>query len=167
MTVIRALDPGSSQSAWLDYDTEKGRPVAFGIEPNGELLTMLRGRTNHGRVPGVDVLVIEKIEGYGMAVGAEVFETVYWSGQFAEAAQGPQGRESLPRTDVARLGRKAVKVNVCGSTQAKDANIRQALIDRFGGTPAIRKGGVLYGISKDVWAALGVAVTYADQEADR
>jgi hypothetical protein len=33
-----------------------------------------------------DVVVIEKIESYGMAVGAEVFDTVWWAGRFAEAA---------------------------------------------------------------------------------
>ncbi|HET6477318.1 MAG TPA: hypothetical protein VFH93_14740 [Thermoleophilia bacterium] len=48
----------------------------------------------------------------------------------------------------------------------KDANIRQALLDRFGGPAAVgRKAapGPLYGIARDVWSALAIAVTYTIQ----
>jgi len=58
-----------------------------------------------------------------------------------------------------------VKLHLCGSARAKDTNIRQALIDRYGGSAAIGKKaapGPLYGVSKDVWSALAVAVTAAD-----
>ena len=58
-------------------------------------------------------------------------------------------------------------MHLCGNNSAKDSNVRQALIDRFprsggGKTPQIgTKGdpGPLYGIKKDEWAALGVAIT--------
>ena len=66
------------------------------------------------------------------------------------------------------LPRRAVKLALCGDSRAKDANIRQALIDRFGGSAAIgRKAapGPLYGISRDVWSALAIAVTYTLAEA--
>ena len=66
---------------------------------------------------------------------------------------------------ISRIGRKAVKIHLCGSMRAKDPNIRQALIDRYGGSSAIgRKAtpGPLYGVAGDVWAALAVAVTHAD-----
>ena len=101
-----------------------------------------------------DVVAIEKVESYGMAVGAEVFDTVFWSGRFAEAASS---------ATVVMLPRRVVKLTLCGDSRAKDANIRQALIDRFGGSAAIgRKAapGPLYGISRDVWSALAIAVTY-------
>jgi hypothetical protein len=104
-----------------------------------------------------DVVVIEKVESYGMAVGAEVFDTVLWAGRFAEAAH---------RVPVVLLPRRAVKLALCGDSRAKDANIRRALIDRFGGQAAIgRKAspGPLHGISRDVWAALAIAVTYSIQ----
>ena len=61
------------------------------------------------------------------------------------------------------LPRRAVKLALCGDSRARDANIRQALIDRFGGSAAVgRKAapGPLYGISRDVWSALAIAVTY-------
>jgi hypothetical protein len=98
-------------------------------------------------------------ESYGMAVGAEVFDTVLWAGRFAEAAR---------RVPVVMLPRRAVKLALCGDSRAKDANIRQALLDRFGGSAAVgRKAapGPLYGISRDVWSALAIAVTYSMQSA--
>lgn len=146
MTTILAIDPGSFQSAWLQYDGT--RPGAFGITANRVLVKALRT----GGLP--DVVVIEKIESYGMAVGAEVFDTVFWAGRFAEAAE---------RVPVVMLPRRVVKLTLCGDSRAKDANIRQALLDRFGGSAAVgRKAspGPLYGISRDVWSALAIAVTY-------
>ena len=146
MTTILAIDPGSSQSAWLQYDGT--RPGRFGIAANDVLVRALRT----GSLP--DVVVIEKVESYGMAVGAEVFDTVLWAGRFAEAAH---------RVPVVLLPRRAVKLALCGDSRAKDANIRQALIDRYGGSAAVgRKAapGPLYGISRDVWSALAIAVSY-------
>ena len=56
-----------------------------------------------------------------------------------------------------------VKMNLCHSAKANDADIRQALIDRFG--PGKQKAiglkgspGPLYGVSKHCWAALALAV---------
>lgn len=151
MTIL-AIDPGPFRSAWLVLGP-RGGVRASGTWANAELIEAIRGRRF---IEEVDQLVIERVEGYGMPVGAEVFETVFWSGRFAEAAHP---------LAVERLGRKAVKVHLCGTTRAKDSNIRQALIDRYGGSTAIgRKAtpGPLYGITGDVWAALAVAVTWAD-----
>ncbi|HEX5015115.1 MAG TPA: hypothetical protein VFV72_13265, partial [Candidatus Limnocylindrales bacterium] len=147
MTSVLAIDPGSAQSAWLRFDGD--RPHGFGITANDVLVRALRS----GGLP--DVVVIEKVESYGMAVGAEVFDAVLWAGRFAEAAH---------RVPVVMLPRRAVKLALCADSRAKDANIRQALIDRFGGSGAIgRKAapGPLYGISRDVWSALAIAVTYS------
>jgi len=148
---ILAIDPGSERSAWLVWS---GTVEAFGIADNTDLLADLY-RREYGLLAAV---VIEKIESYGMPVGAEVFATVHWSGRFTEAAR------PVP---VTQLPRRAVKLAICGDTRAKDANIRQALLDRFGPDAVGRKGapGPLYGISKDVWSALAIAVTYAGEPA--
>jgi hypothetical protein len=71
--------------------------------------------------------VIEKVESYGMAIGVEVFDTVLWAGRFAEAAH---------RVPVVMVPRRAVKLALRGDSRAKDANIRQALIEGFGGSTA-------------------------------
>ena len=51
MTSILAIDPGTSQSAWLRFDGS--RPQGFGITANGVLVRELRS----GGLP--DVVVIE------------------------------------------------------------------------------------------------------------
>jgi len=101
------------------------------------------------------------IASYGMAVGREVFETCLWIGRFMECARDPEAVNLVYRRDV--------KLHLCGTSKAKDANIRQALLDMFprtggGKTPQVgTKGqpGPLFGVSSHAWAALGVAVTAA------
>lgn len=146
---VLAIDPGPERSAWIVWAA--GRVTRFGIDPNDIVLEMLRYGPDD-----FDVAAIEKVESYGMPVGAEVFETVHWSGRFEEA---------LRPTPVIRLPRMAVKMALCHDSRAKDPNIRQALLDRFGGKTAVgtkRAPGPLYGIHGDLWAALAVAVTYCD-----
>ena len=72
-----------------------------------------------------DLLVIEMIASYGMAVGQTVFETCVWIGRFVEIA-------SFNNIKFEYIYRKDEKMNLCYSMKAKDRNIRQALIDRFG-----------------------------------
>lgn len=146
--VTLAIDPGTHQSAWVVFDGV--RPTRFGTTDNERLLGLLRDLTV---LPAPPTVVIEKVASYGMAVGEEVFETVRWAGRFEQAAQP---------APVVRIPRLAVKLALCHDSRAKDANIRRAVIDRFGGDAAIRKGGVLHGVSKDVWAALAVGLTYQD-----
>ncbi len=147
---LYAIDPGTEQSAFvlMDADGCRGRIVT-----NNMLVEYLRSdladRGAH--------LVIEQVKSFGMAVGADVFETVFWSGRFAEAWEAGGGTLS-------RIGRLDVKIALCGSARAKDANIRQALIDRYGGPAAIKKGGPLYGIKSHLWAALAVGVAYQEQQ---
>lgn len=143
---INAIDPGPEHSAWVTYDGV--RPTYFGKIVNSVVLGRLRVLT------GDSPLVIEQVACMGMAVGAEVFETVFWSGQFVEAWGG----------EWHRLKRHEVKMHLCGNVRAKDANIRAALIDKFGGKErAIGKKkspGPLYGLAGDCWQALALAVTW-------
>jgi hypothetical protein len=153
--IVLAIDPGSTESAWLVYNGATGGIRAHAKTTNEQLLEQLRV----GPSPDVDIVVIEQVESYGMAVGREVFDTVWWAGRFTEAAQP---------TPVVQLPRRAVKLAICHDSRARDANIRAALLDRFGGSAAKgtkRSPGPLYGIAGDVWSALAIAVTYADQEA--
>jgi hypothetical protein len=145
---ILAIDPGPEQSAYVDF---RGRVVDHGILPNDELINMLIGETRVSQT-----LVIEQVAAMGMAVGAEVFETVFWSGRFVEAWGGEWDR----------VKRHEVKMFWCNSTRANDSNIRTAVIDRYGGKhKAIgnkRSPGPLYGISRDRWQALALAICYSE-----
>ena len=154
MSII-AIDPGTEQSGWCVYDGET--VIHSGVMPNEEMLVYLQ-RGNF-KINGYQ-LAIEMIESYGMPVGREVFETCVWIGRFKQAWHAPDAVSMVYRSDV--------KSHLCGSAKAKDANIRQALLDMFpatggGKTPQIgTKGnpGPLYGVSSHAWAALAVAVTY-------
>ena len=152
MTVVLAIDPGYEQSAWLVYNPATRGIRSFAITPNERLVRELRAELS----ADVEAVAIEKIESYGMAVGREVFDTVWWAGRFAEAVH-PTPTYQVPRREV--------KLELCADSRAKDANIRVALLDRFGGVDAAvgRKAtpGPLYGVSRDVWSALAVAVTWA------
>ena len=55
------------------------------------------------------------------------------------------------------LFRKDIKIHLCGTMKAKDANIRQALIDKHGKVGTAKNKGPLYGISSHLWSALAVA----------
>lgn len=146
--MVIAIDPGPEISAVLVWDGRATYKNMVYCRENQWVLDWLKG-PNH-RWP----LVIEKVASFGMPVGAEVFETVYWSGRFAEA----YGADSTHR-----ITRIEVKNYLCHSSRAKDGNIRQALIDRFGVVGTKKTPGPLYGISLHLWAALAVAVTWHDQ----
>lgn len=150
---LLAIDPGNSLSAYVILDTETRHLDRKGKVPNETMRGILKSP-----VVTFDAVVIEQIAAMGMAVGAEVFETCVWSGRFIERAVERQ----VPWH---RLKRNEIKIHLCGSMRAKDPNIRQALIDRFGGSAAIGKKktpGPLFGVSNDVWSALAVAMTWAD-----
>jgi hypothetical protein len=149
---ILAIDPGTTQSAWVVW--ADGSVANRSIEPNADLLARLRDR--RAAISWADVAVIEQVASYGMPVGAEVFETVRWSGRFEEA---------LHPTPVVQLTRKTIVLHLCNSPRATDSNVRRALMDKFGGDASIglkRSPGPLYGFHADLWAALAVAVAYAE-----
>ena len=149
--MILAIDPGSSESAWVRWDKKNLDKPLFDFlkEKNDIILSALRLDTFE-----VDSIVVEMISSYGMPVGKEVFDTCVWIGRFIEASRLP----------FRLIYRRDVKLFLCNSMRAKDTNIRQALIDKFEPNlkPKERPKGILKGVSKDVWAALAVAV-YASE----
>lgn len=153
---ILAIDPGNVESAYVILDgktiVEKGKVF------NQEMLDLVE---HHGSLLSgpelVDACVIEMIASYGMAVGKDVFETVFWIGRFFQAfSRGGRRCE--------RIFRMAVKMHLCHSSKAKDGNIRQALIDKLGAPGTKKFPGPTFGVSADIWAALGVGITWLETE---
>lgn len=141
--MILSIDPSDTRHAWAL------------VAPGPQLLA-------HGRdldrdplpdIGGADV-VIEMIASYGMPVGANVFDTCVNIGRLLSRFPGAR-----------RLTRCEVKLSVCRVTRASDPHVRQAVIDRFGGPAAIRRGGALRGVAGDTWAAVAVALAAMDPEA--
>ena len=145
--MILAIDPGNVESAYCLIDTETYKPIEFGKVGNAQMLMKLKELE-------YDVLIVEMIASYGMAVGASVFETCVWIGRFIQARKCPNFQY---------IYRKEEKMNLCNSMKAKDSNIRQALIDRFGDVGTKKEPGWFYGFKKDIWAAYAVGITFLDK----
>jgi len=165
---VLAIDPGTTESGWVLYDTETECVVHREISDNCDLLHYMEvGDFRSGQLKA-DHMAIEMVASYGMPVGASVFETCCWIGKFECAFAFGHELDSRPSS---RIYRKDVKLHLCLDSRAKDANIRQALIDRFSGGQGKRVAiglkaspGPLYGFKSHMWAALAVAVTWADKE---
>jgi hypothetical protein len=126
---------------------DQAKIVDHGHLPNAEIRQILIGRE-------YDRCACEMIASYGMAVGSSTFETCVWIGRFSEIA----------RVDVELIFRKDIKLFLCGTMRAKDANIRQALLDLIGPQGTKKTPGPTYGIKSHTWAALAVAVYAAQQK---
>ena len=158
MTRLLAIDPGNTESGWVIIDTVDCRPIEFGKTENRELYTRLSRDTD------LDAhVVIEMVASYGMAVGAEVFETCVWIGRFDSLMHDLRGQWSE------LVKRQPVKLHHCHTAKAKDSNIRQAVVDRFApGQPNHGKGtktdpGWFHGFRADIWQAYALAVYAADE----
>jgi hypothetical protein len=162
---VLGLDPGPTESALVVWDCQEQRAHASRFLGNEDMLRFLSGWSDSlWRTVGVAVpagserlieapLVIEEVVSYGMPVGKEVFDTVYWSGIFAHA-YGLNLVHLLPRLDV--------KLHLCGNSRARDSNIRRALLDRFpAGTKA--NPGPMHGITGHMIAAAAVAITWSER----
>lgn len=146
--VILAIDPGTEQSGWVLFKASSDPCViGSGVVSNAEIFYLIQ---NANRSPGL-VVAIEMIASYGMAVGKDVFETCVWIGRFQQACASPGA--------VRLVYRKDVKMYLCGTPRAKDANIRKALIDLLGPQGTKKAPGPTYGVKSHAWAALAVAVT--------
>lgn len=161
---ILAIDPGNEYSGFVIIDGRKN-VIDKGKLDNKSLMKLIADL-----FPQPDYLAIEMPASYGMAVGRTVFDTCVWVGMFSMLV-GPYKTYKVYRKSVNKLhGIDSVAMHLCRSTRAKDSNIRQALIDMYpptggGKTPQIgtkKQPGPLYGFSADMWAALAVAVTFAD-----
>lgn len=147
--LVLAIDPGNEKSAYVMYNPETKRISEKNILNNLEILPIITSIR-------YDKLAIEMIASYGMGVGKTVFETCLWVGRFIQAG--------YPYHEAYLIYRKDEKMYLCHSMKAKDGNIRQAILDLYGGKDVAlgnkKRPGPLYGVSKDIWAALAVAITY-------
>ena len=159
MTWILAIDPGSEQSAVLRYDVVHHTVDCAGILKNPEALEWLDATEG-------DVLVVEDTKAYTLPLKAgkgaffpeQVRVATFWAGRFVERWGGAY---SL-------MDRRRVKQLLCGVTTVGDAQVRDAILDRFGGTRqraigTVKQPGPLHGIKRDLFAALAVAIAYCEE----
>lgn len=149
--IILGIDPGPEKSWWVKWDTKEKRIIDKGVCLNAKI--PLSYQNNIGMV------AVEDIQCFGMPVGKDVFETAKAIGRFLEKAENEH-------TSITQVPRREIKLHFCDTTRAKDSNIRQAIIDRFGGKEKaignIKNPCVLYGVKKDLWSALALCLWYED-----
>ena len=159
--MIFAIDPGNIESAYVCIDRKTQKPVRFGKIKNEELRDLLTEIMTESEELAFYMEMIGHY-GTGMPAGKTVFDTCVWIGRFLETIEVQQG------TTATLVLRPTVKTHLCGSARAKDANVTQALVDRFApGQSNFGKGtkanpGWFYGFSKDVWQSYALAVYAAD-----
>ena len=150
MSIILAIDPGTTQSGWVLYCTQSRCVHASGTHLNHEVLRTIEETY-------ADNLAIERFEARGMPMGEDSIETVIWTGRFVQAWRLPDS--------VVLVKRREVKSHLCGSSRAKDPHVRQSIIDSIGAPGKKSNPGPTYGVTSHAWAALAVAVTAAEKTA--
>lgn len=150
---LLAIDPDPNGGSWVFVDQD-GK--LFGYAWRDSIDNIVETEMQW---PFLRHTVVEDLQSYGMPVGASVFDTAKMIGEMRRGA-----RVALLHFHLS-LTRPKIKTALCGTPRAKDANVRAALIDLYGGSREIAIGrkatpGPLYGVSKDVWAALALAVVW-------
>lgn len=158
MNTYLAIDPGSEQSGWVVYDSRHNKILNSGFQSNTEIAFSLREGGFTATMEPLHHCAIEDIASYGMAVGKEVFRTCKWIGRFSETWYQASGIEPI------EVERRLIKLHHCHSSRATDANVRQALIDRFGAPGTKSKPGFTYGLKAHTWQAFALSVYAADTE---
>jgi len=141
--IIIGVDPGNKETALVVIRDGKILDHFYGA--NDEALEILK-ELDHCHFKPCFEIYCEMIASYGMPVGKSIFDTCLFIGRIIEA---------LP--SVKLITRNVVKNAICNSSKAKDANIRQALIDIYGEVGTKKNQGGTFGMSGDKWAALAVA----------
>jgi hypothetical protein len=156
--IIFGIDPGTVESGYVMFNSENIQVVGSGVVGNEELLQM-------SSWDDANIVCIEMVASYGMPVGQTTFETVLWIGRFVQYSVSKDIEYQL------LYKKKDINPTLCFSNKAKDANIRQAILDLFpatGGGTVPQKGtksnpGPLFGVSSHAFSALAVALTYSIQ----
>lgn len=163
---ILSIDPGNIETGYAVINANSKEPLCFGKVNNRLLEYKIRDDLfldPKGYPLNIDLVVIELVRSYGMAVGQSVFDTCIQIGRFAVLCE-------QKKYAVDYIPRKEYVTEFCGSSRAKDGNVIQYLIDRFApDTPNRGKGskkepGWFYGFKADVWQAYALGVYMADKE---
>lgn len=142
------IDPGPERSALVWFDGERVTAVEPDLANDAVLTRIYESMANCERI------AVEGFVPYGSRIGHESIRTIELIGVCVFLG-------------AVKITRKQAMLNLCGVQSAGDAQIRDALIERFGPGKAAAIGkkktpGPLYGVSNHAWPALAVAVTYYD-----
>ncbi len=180
---ILGIDPSDIKASFVLWDTQKGIKeyahnedfkVVINKEGKKEKIydlghahcisvdDMCMYIINKMHLKHIDLIAIETIESRGMPLGKTTLNTMYNVGRFVQTINMVNmdfEENKIKKTPHMLIKRREEQILMCGNTKAKDSNITQYLIDKFGKKGTKKEPGYTYGISKDNWQAFGVAVT--------
>jgi len=143
---VLAIDPGDEKSGFILFDGH--RTHEKGWIDNKEVLGLFT-------YLDYDKVAIEMVASYGMPVGKTTFNTVLWIGRMVQECCHQDVEAEL-------VYRKDVKMHLCHTMKAKDSNIRQALVDKYGEkgrksspNPAYNDG--IVKMNGHMWSSLAIA----------
>jgi len=150
---LLAIDPGPTRSGfcfveetswqanWNPADGPQPRiPSKFttGTMVNGLIVQSLIVPNMQSDFDNAD-LIIEGMVSYGMPIGRDVLDTAVWIGRFETYAITAVPDRRI-RPYIEQITRPAVKLELCNNRTAKDTNVRQAIIDIYGGDEKALRG---------------------------
>ena len=159
---ILGIDPGPETFGNVIFDTEKMN-VFYCCE----------NETHPFMFDDVNVVAIEEFQARGMPIGHESVKTIFNSGRLFEYFEYFSRHTSIA---VKMITRSQVKLELCGTTRAKDANVNLAVRDYIAKWHRIpenkvkgtkKEPGPCHGVKSHSWAALAVALTYFIQSTKR
>lgn len=186
--IVVGIDPGTSKSAVVVWDGKHVRDHQY-LE-NMDMLGYLDKCKRMYRAPGEGVphLAVEWIQNYGMEIGQSTVVTIFWTGRFWErwgdtltshqvlrkevcsnlCHSGRAKDKNIRRALIDRFGGDEVAIGgkKCQNCKGKGwSGVGRPTCKECGGTGYEHPPGIFSGISQHKWAALGVAVTLADEHA--
>jgi hypothetical protein len=163
MKAIIGIDPGNKETAMCVFD---GAKIVYCEKiDNKQFFQYLSHEYAQSiiRNGGYESpsIYIEDIQSMGMAVGQEVFDTAKMIGRIQQTLENGDIKYSMVK-------RTEIKLHHCNTTRAKDTNIRQALIDRFGDKGTKKEPGFFFGIAgSDQWSSCAIAIYGHDKQNGR
>ena len=153
--IVLGLDPGSAESALVEWDTIRKR-IGYRAKLDNRLVpAALADRAD------CNVLVQESTTGYMLPasrgapfIPQQVLDTVEWSGYFRRVWADELGGT------FARIDRRRVKLALLGRVAGTDAHVRAAMLELVGPQGTKKAPGPTFGMRADLWAALAVAYVW-------
>jgi len=145
MTFI-GVDPGPRKSGAAIVDVDFGL-IWMAHDSNKEIIKTIKPYLEQGNA----VLGYEWVQNYGRVVGETVMRTAHTCGRLFELAHDKNNFIHEPT-------RPKIVRHFTGKTNSKKPEVRDKILERFGGEDSKKKGGALYGISNHKWDALAVCI---------
>lgn len=146
---ILAIDPAPFNIGYVTWDSETSHFLLpkFGIKNVEEFIVELDSIVKTAKI---EVIAIEMTQSYGGIFGNSLIATVLVIGRIIQQIINTSNLKFK------LFSRPSIKAKIGGKN---DKEIKASLERRFGKK---EKGAKLDGVSKDVWAALAVAVAYSE-----